>query len=216
MQFLDFYNNQNIGLFFYTTDKVTIVPAVTPEKTANIIRDELKTKIVMCDVYTTSVNNIFLAGNEEYLFAPNIISADEKKCLESAGLKLVLIDTTFNALGNNMVFHAKNVLVNPHFEKKVVDQLEKLGFKVTKSTIAGVETVGANAVIINDKALVNPDIKKNELEVLEKGLSVSAEFGTVNNGSNIVKAGIVVNKHGVLVSSVMSGAEIMRIEELMS
>ncbi|VVB75789.1 Translation initiation factor 6 [Candidatus Tiddalikarchaeum anstoanum] len=216
MQFIDFYNNPNIGLFFYTTNKITIVPTITPDKLVELIKAELKTKVVMTDVYCTNVDNIFLTGNEEYLFAPTIISPDEKKCLETSGLKLVLIETTLNALGNNMVFHGNNAIINPHFEKKVVEQLEKLGFNVTKTTIAGIETVGANIVIMGDKALVNPDIKKDEIELVEKGLNLKLDFGTVNNGSKLVKSGLVVNKKGALVSSIMTGAEIMRIEEMLA
>lgn len=214
MQIIDFYNNPNIGLFFYTTDKVTFVPIMTPEKVIEMIKDELKTKIIQCDVYNTSVLNIFLVGNEEYLFVPTILSEEDIKSVKKSKLKVVIVDTKLNALGNNMVFSGKNVLINPAFEDSVVELLESKGFKVSKGLIADVGTVGANVMIFEKNALINPDATNSEIDFLEKALGVSADYGTVNNGSKIVKAGLVVNKHGVLISKSMSGPEMMRIEEL--
>ncbi len=215
MQIIDFYNNPNIGLFFYTTDKVTIIPSITPDKVQKIIKDELKTELVITNVYSSSVNNIFLKGDEEVLFAPKIITKEEEKILNKIkSVKLVILNTKLNALGNNMVFHKKKIVLNPGLEDEVIEQLEKLGYKTLKSTIAGVGTVGANLVIIKENGLVNPDVKEKELKEVSEFLGVELVRGTVNNKSNIVKAGLVINKNGVIVSNVMTGPEMMSIEEL--
>lgn len=214
MQFIDFFNNPNVGLFFYTTDKITIIPSITSKNVRDAIKDELKTKIIECNVYESNVNNIFLSGNNEYLFAPSIISKDELKTLKKTGLKVVLLDTKLNALGNNLVFKDTNVLVNPKLENSIISQLEGLGFNVFKSSIAKVDTVGANIIIFGEKALINPETTSKELNIITKSLGVECERGTVNNKSNIVKAGVISNKQGILVSRSMTGPEMMVLEDL--
>ena len=215
MQIVDFYNNPNIGLFFYTTNSVTIIPSNTPESVKKELKNELKTRLVETNIYNTNVVSIFLNGNEEYLFAPDIISIGEKKILESVKeLKIVLIKTQLNALGNNMIFYKDKAVINPDFEDSVVKQLESLNFKVLKSNISGVGTVGANLVIIGEKALINPSVTSDEQGKIEEFLGIECVKGSVNNNSNIVKAGLVVNKQGVIVSALMTGPEMMTIEEL--
>lgn len=214
MQFIDFFNNPNVGLFFYTTDKVTIIPNATPGKVKKIIKNELKTKIIECDVYESSVNNIFLTGNEEYLFVPSMITETEMASLQKSNLKVKVLDTKLNALGNNLVFKGDNVLVNPKIESTIIEELEELGFNVFKATIAEVNTIGANIVIFGGTALINPDVKPEELKIVQKTLGVKCVKGTVNNKGKIVKSGVVSNKHGVLVSKLMTGPEMMNLEDL--
>ncbi len=213
MDTINFYNNSNIGLFFYTNDEFTIVPEITSEKIVKKIRDELKTKIVRTNIYKTSVPGIFLAGNKDYLFAPLIITEREHNILEKTGMKLELVDSDLNAIGNNMVFTDNKVLINPNFEKKVVKQLENLGFEVIKTTINDMNTVGANIIISNNNSILNPDINEDELEII-KELGINYDFGTINNRSKIVKSGLVINKNGALVGFETTGAEMMRIEEV--
>ncbi|MBN1924158.1 MAG: translation initiation factor IF-6 [Nanoarchaeota archaeon] len=213
MQLINFYNNPNVGLFFYTTDEITIVPTITSEEVKKIIKKELQTEIIVSNVYSSNVLSIFLNGNNKFLFAPDIINESEKKTLSSIkGLKLVILKTRLNALGNNMCFKDDLVVVNPNFEEEVIKQLESLKFKVLKSSVAGVGTVGANLVIFGKKAIVNPAIKPKEREEITKFLGVELESATVNNKSNIVKAGLVFNKNGVIVSNAMTGPEMMVIE----
>jgi len=215
MQIINFLGNPNIGLFFYSTDKFTIAPRIIDEKTVKIIKDELKTEVIKLDVMSSSVNAIFLAGNNELLLAPKGISKDSLKELEKLKMKIEIIDTTFNALGNNMVIHKKKALVNPNLEDEAVRQIEKLGFEVMKSKIAGVETVGANLVIFSKKGIINSKAKAEEVEKIKEFFKIDLELGTVNNGSPLVKAGFVKNASGILVSKEMSGGEIMMLEELM-
>lgn len=215
MQVIDFYNNPNIGLFFYTNNEKTIIPEITPTSVKSLIKEELSTELVECNTYESSVNNVFLTGNNEFLFAPSILTNKEEEALNNIkGLKLVVLDTKLNALGNNMCFSKNNVLINPKFENKIVKKLEGLGFKVSKGRVAGVNTVGANLITFGSKALVNPDASESEMESVKKALSLDCVKGTVNNKSNIVKAGLIVNNKGVLVSKNMTGPEMMKVEEV--
>jgi len=215
MQIINFYGNPNIGLFFYSTNKFTIVPKTTTEQTVKIVEDELKTTVIKLDVFNSSVNAIFLSGNDELLLIPRKVSKDVISELEKLKMKLEVINTDFNALGNNIVIHKKKALVNPNFEEAAVKQLEKLGFEVLKCKIAGVETVGANLVIFKNKGLINEKVKDDEFNLISEFFGIEIERGTVNNYSSIVKAGFCKNDAGILVSSEMNGSEIMALEALM-
>jgi translation initiation factor 6 len=215
MQIINFLGNPNIGLFFYSTDKFTVVPKITNDEIIKVIKNELKTQIIKLDVMNSSVNGIFLAGNEELLLVPKGISKNSLKELEKLKLKIVIINTKSNALGNNIIVHKKKAIVNPNLEDVAIKQLEKLGLKVIKSKVANIETVGANLIIFNKKGLINNLVKEDEIENIENFLKIDLELGTVNSGSPIIKAGFVKNKHGILISKEMSGSEIMLLEDLM-
>jgi translation initiation factor 6 len=215
MQIINFLGNPNVGLFFYSTDKFTIAPKITDEHTINIIKNELKTDILKVDIMNSSVNGVFLAGNEELLLVPKGISRESLKELEKLKIKIAIIDTKSNALGNNIVVYGKKALVNPNMEDSAIKQLENLGLEVMKSKIAGIETVGANLVIFGKKGMINAHAKNNEIEEIKNFFKIEIELGTVNNNSPIIRAGFVKNKHGILISEEMSGNEIMLLEELM-
>jgi translation initiation factor 6 len=215
MQIINFLGNPNIGLFFYSTDKFTIAPKATDEKTVEIIKKELKTEVIKADLMNSSVNGIFLAGNEEILLVPKGISQESINILKNLNLKIGIIDTKFNALGNNLLVFKKKVLANPNLEDAAVKQLQDLGFEVMKSKIAGIETVGANLAVFKKRGLINDKAKDNEIEFIKDFFKIDLEPGTVNLGSPIIKAGFVKNSNGILVSGSMSGSEIMMLEDLM-
>lgn len=216
MQIINFYGNPNVGLFFYATDNFAIVPRTASEIDCEIIKKELKVKsIIKCDVLNASVNAIFLAGNNEILLAPKGISKENLEELKKAKIKIELIDSKLNALGNNIAIFKNKAVINPNFEKEAIEQLEKLGFEILKAKIAGVETIGANLIIFESKALINDNAKDSEIEKIADFLGIEIIRGTVNNTSPIVKAGFAKNKHGILVSKEMSGAEMMALEGMM-
>jgi len=214
MQIVNFYNNPNIGIFFYTTDKFTIIPTITPENIKKELKTELKTELVETNIYNSSAVSIFLAGDEKVLFAPNIINKDERKILEKIkGIKLVILDTKLNALGNNIIINKNTAFVNPNFEDKTVKMIEENGYKVVKGRIGGVDTVGANIVKFGDKALITPDATNDEIKILNKELRLECEKGMINN-SKIVKSGVIVNRNGMLISNYAMGSEMLLLEEL--
>ncbi|MDD2678672.1 MAG: translation initiation factor IF-6 [Candidatus Nanoarchaeia archaeon] len=215
MQIINFYGNPNIGLFFYSTNKFTIAPKITSDETIKLIEKELKTKIIKADAMNSSVNAIFFAGNDEILLAPKKIDKESIKEIEKMKIKIELIDTNLNALGNNMVIHGKKALINPNFEESAIKQIENLGIKTIKSKIAGVETVGANLVIFKNKGLINNKASELEIKKIEDFLEISIEKGTVNNKSPIIKAGFCKNDSGIIISSEMTGPEMMALEEMM-
>jgi translation initiation factor 6 len=215
MQLINFFGNPNIGLFFYSTDSYTIVPKVIEDRTAKIIEDELKTQLIKVDVMGSSVNAIFLAGNEKIILAPKGISNESINELKKTGLKIEIIDTTFNAIGNNIAIYKNKAIVNPDLEESAIKQLEKLGFEVLKTRIAGVETVGANLALFKKKGLINAKAKESEIKKISEFLGIELELGTVSGGSPIIKAGFAKNSKGILVSEQMTGAEILMLEDLM-
>lgn len=215
MEIINFFGNPNIGLFFYSTDKFTIAPRLTDEAVVKAIKRELKTEVIKLDVMSSSVNAIFLAGNEKIIIVPKGISNESKNEIEKLGVKVAEIDTKFNALGNNVVICNNKAIVNPNFEESAVKQIEALGFNVKKLKIAGVETVGANLVVFGKKGIINKTAKDNEIRSIEEFLGIELERGTVNGGSPIIKAGFVKNSSGILVSEDMRGPEIMMLEGLM-
>ena len=67
-------------------------------------------------------------------------------------MRIEIIDTTFNAIGNNVVIYKNKAVVNPELEESAIKQLEELGFRC-KTRIAGIETVGANLVLFKNRLI---------------------------------------------------------------
>ena len=215
MQIINFLNNPNIGLFFFINDKIGLVPTQTPEHIIKLFKDVLKVKVFTINFYNSILNNIFINGNNTTLLIPDIVTKEELKILKSTKMKLVIIKSKLNALGNNMIIKGKKAYINPKYNDSVVKQLEENGFKVKKGTIDDKGIVGANIVIFKKKALINPDVKGNEIDDIESFFKIECHPGTVNNRSNIVKGGIIYNKNEVLISKLTTGPEMMEIEGLL-
>ena len=68
-----------------------------------------------------------------------------------------------------------------------------LGVEVFRQTIAGNILVGSYAVFTNRGGLVHPHTSVEDLDELSSRLQVPLVAGTVNRGSEVVGAGLVVN-----------------------
>jgi translation initiation factor 6 (eIF-6) len=114
-----------------------------------------------------------------------------------------------------MVVYKNKILLNPNFEESAIKFLEDNGFETKKSKISGIETVGANLVMFEGKGFISENAKDEEINEISEFFNAEMILGTVNNKSPIVKAGFAKNIHGIIVSTEMSGAEMMALEELM-
>jgi translation initiation factor 6 len=70
---------------------------------------------------------------------------------------------------------------------------DTLGVEVFRQTIAGNVLVGSYCVFSNVGGMVHPHTSAEDLEELASLLSVPLVAGTVNRGSDVLGAGLVVN-----------------------
>lgn len=86
--------------------------------------------------------------------------------------------------------------------------------EVFRHTIAGNALVGSYCVLSNRGAIVHPKTSVEELEELSSLLQVPICAGTVNRGSDVVGAGLVVNDWAAFCGLDTTATEINVIEKI--
>lgn len=211
--------NPNVGLFAYATDKFVLVgKSATPED-IKAIEETLKVPVHTVSVAGTGLTGIFLTGNKDFLLAPSICFDYELNALEEIcnkyDITLLVVDTRFTALSNNMTFKDDIMLASKDVEEKVIKVLRKEMnlSRVEQLSVADTDVIGSTIVFTDKGGLVHPDISNETIEKLESILGIKFTLGTVNYGSPYVKSGVVVNSNGFLIGKTSSGPEVTNTDE---
>lgn len=206
---IDFNGNSNIGLFAYCTNEYCLVGREVTDNDIKVLKEVLKVPVHIISIARSSLIGVFLAGNNNKLLVPNIVSDIELKKLEELKIDFEVIDTKHTALGNNILCNDDGAILNPDIEAKALKQIEKaLGVPVKTSKIADLEIVGALCAHNTIKGLVHRDASDKELDLIEKMLRINVEIGTLNFGSPYIHSSTIVNDKGFLVGEATTGPEI--------
>lgn len=93
---------------------------------------------------------------------------------------------------------AKSTKSSHETQQNLISQLveivsDVLGVEVFRQTIAGNSLVGAYSVLNNQGGIIHPKATSQELDELSSLLQIPLVAGTVNRGSELLAAGMVVN-----------------------
>lgn len=91
---------------------------------------------------------------------------------------------------------------------------DTLGVEVFRQTIAGNALVGAYCVFSNSGGLVHPRTSVEDQEELSSLLQVPLVAGTVNRGSDVLGAGLVVNDWAAFTGMDTTSTELSVIESI--
>lgn len=217
----DFFGNPNVGLFCFATNTYGLVSSTLMEADIKELSDVLNIDLVETTISGTSLVGVFCAGNDKLLFLPNVINPTEiahiKKELKSKDVEVIILDTMYTALNNNMVCIDDVCFVNPDLEDTVIKTLEEYFSKVIKITIASLNNIGA-MMSHNSKGLViNNHIKDDELNVILNNSKFDEKtmvLSTINNGNTFISSGIIVNDFGLVVGDSSTGVEITELYQI--
>jgi len=97
-------------------------------------------------------------------------------------------------LGNVIACNDHVALIHPELDKNTEEIIsDVLGVETYRTTIAGNALVGTYCALSNRGGLVHPMCSVAELDELSTLLQVPLCAGTVNRGSDVIAAGMVVN-----------------------
>jgi len=109
-------------------------------------------------------------------------------------VKVERVEEKLSALGNCIVCNDHVALVHPDLDKDTEQIIaDTLGVEVFRQSIAKNVLVGSYCALSNQGALVHPKTSVEEQKELSALLQVPVTAGTVNRGSEVVGAGLVVN-----------------------
>ncbi len=217
---LDFENSPYLGVYGVATDRVAFIREGLAEKKLEILREVLRVPLIETSVMKSRIIGIFAAGNSNALIVPYYIWDGELEGIK-ARLRELDIDmriepflSKLTAFGNLILANDRAALISAKFTKEEAKRIEDiLGVEVERGMIGEYHAVGSAGVVTNRGGLVHPEATDDELEWLEDLFKVEIYVGTANQGVPFVGSCMLANSNGVVVGSLTTGPEIVKIEE---
>jgi translation initiation factor 6 len=176
-------------------------------------------------------------GNRKGLIVPHSTTDLELQHLRNAlpdSVKIQRVEERLSALGNVIACNDYVSLIHPDIDRETEEIIQDvLGVEVFRQTIAGNSLVGAYSVLNNQGGIIHPKTSAQELDELASLLQIPlvvSEFhnvsqhnflnfcdfqaGTVNRGSELLAAGMVVNDWTAFCGLTTTSTELSVIESV--
>jgi len=210
----DVINNINIGVFVSINEDYAIVPRSFNDKEKEIIAEKLDVEVISTSINGSNLIGSLVVGNSRGFLVSRYATDSEIEPIKKV-TPVERFPDRMNACGNLILANNKGAMVHPELSNTSLKLIEEfLGVSVYKGSIGGYNVVGKAAVVTDKGLLVNPYIKKDDIEDLEKIFDVPLGIGTINFGSSLIGSGLIVNSKGYIVGGNTTGPEIARVEEV--
>lgn len=196
---LQFENSNEIGVFSNLTNRYALVSIGGSENFYSIFENELSDHIPVIHASIAGCRFIgrVTVGNSKGLLLPSTCTDNEMLHIRNSlpdSIVVQRIDEKLSALGNCIVCNDHVGLIHTDIDRETEDIIsDVLGIEVFRQTIAGNALVGSYCRITNQGGLVHPRTTVDDLEELSSLLQIPLVAGTVNRGSDVIGAGMVVN-----------------------
>ncbi|PVV00491.1 hypothetical protein BB560_005124, partial [Smittium megazygosporum] len=194
-----FENNNEIGVFSKLTNSYCLVALGGSTNFYSVFESELSDVIpvVHSTISGTRIIGRLTAGNKRGLLVPNGTTDQELQHLRNSlpdSVVIQRVEERLSALGNVIVCNDYVALVHPDLDRETEEIIaDVLQVEVFKQTIADNVLVGSYCAISNNGGLVHPRTSVEDQDELSSLLQVPLVAGTVNRGSDVIGAGLVVN-----------------------
>ncbi|KAJ1865146.1 Eukaryotic translation initiation factor 6 [Coemansia sp. RSA 2703] len=194
-----FENNNEIGVFSKLTNSYCLVAIGGSENFYSVFESELKDVIpvVHTSIAGTRIIGRLTAGNKNGLLVPNTTTDQELQHLRNSlpdEVKIQRVEERLSALGNVIACNDYVALVHPDLDRETEEIIaDVLKVEVFRQTVADNVLVGSYCSISNQGGLVHPRTSVQDQDELSSLLQVPLVAGTVNRGSDVIGAGLVVN-----------------------
>lgn len=165
----------------------------------SVFEAELQDVIPICHttIAGTRIVGRLTAGNRKGLLVPTSTSDQELQHLRNSipdEVKIQRIEERLSALGNVICANDHVALVHPDLERESEEIIaDVLGVEVFRQTIADNVLTGSYMSLSNQGGIVHPKTSIQDQDELSSLLQVPLVAGSVNRGSPVVGAGMVVN-----------------------
>jgi len=214
-----FENSSDIGVFSKLTNSYCLLSYGGSEH-FRVFEAELgdHIPIVHCSIAGCRVIGRLTAGNRKGLLVPNTTTDQELLHIKnslSESVTVQRIEERLSALGNCIVCNDHVALIHPDLDRETEEIVaDVLGVEVFRQTIAGNVLVGSYAAISNQGGLVHPRTSVEDQDELSSLLQVPLVAGTINRGSDVIGAGMVVNDWAAFCGFDTTATEISVIESI--
>jgi len=215
-----FENSNDIGVFAKLTSKYCLVSIGASENFYSVFESELAPHIpvVHTSIAGTRIVGRVTAGNKNGLLVPNNITDTELKNIRNSlpeDIRVKVMEERLSALGNCIACNDYVALIHSDLDKESEELIsDVLGVECLRTTIAGNALVGTYMVMNNRGGLVHPLTSVDELDELVNLLQIPLCAGTVNRGSDVIAAGLLVNDFTAFCGLDTTSTEISVIESI--
>ena len=210
-----FFGNTNIGMNVFANDNFALVSSSLSEEYVELIEKILQVPTFKTNICGTDLVGIFVAGDNNTLFVPELTFPHERAVLDTLPIKVVYVPTVHTALGNTIVYKDGTLIANDEFEQTAIEAMQTQAAVTTviRTVIADTTVVGSCLCITSTGGVVHPEIDDDTLSQLETALHIKITRGTINQGSPYVRSGLIANKNGFLAGDTSAGPEITNADE---
>jgi translation initiation factor 6 len=136
-------------------------------------------------------------GNRKGILLPNSTTDQEMMHIRNSlpdSVVVQRVEERLSALGNVIACNDHVALVHPDLDRETEEIVaDVLGVEVFRHTVGGMPLVGSYTCLSNQGALVHSKCTVEDMEELSGLLQVPVTNGTINRGSDVIGAGLVVN-----------------------
>jgi len=196
---IQFENSSDIGVFSKLTNSYCLCAIQGSTNFYSAFESELNDviPIVHTSIGGTRIVGRLTAGNRHGLLVPSTTNDQELQHLRNSlpdSVAVQRVEERLSALGNVIACNDYVALVHPDIDRETEEIIaDVLKVEVFRQTIADNVLVGSYCAISNQGGLVHPKTSIQDQDELSSLLQVPLVAGTVNRGSDVIGAGLVVN-----------------------
>lgn len=194
-----FENSTDIGVFSKLTNSYCLTALASSTNFYSVFEAELSDviPIIHTTIGGTRIVGRLTAGNRHGLLVPSTTTDQELQHLRNSlppQVAIQRVEERLSALGNVIACNDYVALVHPDIDRETEEIIaDTLKVEVFRQTVASNVLVGSYCALSNQGGLVHPKTSRSELDELSSLLQVPLVAGTVNRGSEVIGAGLVVN-----------------------
>jgi len=196
---LQFENHSDIGVFAKLTNSYCLVAIQGSTNFYSAFESELGDviPIVHTSIGGTRIVGRLTAGNRHGLLVPSTTTDQELQHLRNSlpdSVAIQRVEERLSALGNVIACNDHVALVHPDVDRETEEIIaDVLKVEVFRQTVADNVLVGSYSAITNQGSLVHPKTSVQDQDELSSLLQIPLVAGTVNRGSDVIGAGLIVN-----------------------
>lgn len=194
-----FENSNEIGVFAALTNSYCLAAIGGSENFYSVFEAEVggEVPIVKASLAGTRLVGRLSVGNKHGLLLPTSATDQEVMHIRNSLPDEVFVQRTeerLSALGNCVACNDHVALVHPDIDQETEEIVaDVLGVEVFRQSVAGNVLVGSFCKFSNQGGIVHPQASVLEVDELSSLLQVPLVAGTINRGSDVLGAGLLVN-----------------------
>lgn len=215
-----FENNNEVGVFSLLTNSYCLIAIGGSENFYSVFEGELSEVIpvVHTSIAGCRIIGRMCVGNRNGLLVPNNTTDQELQHIRNSlpdSVKIQRVEERLSALGNVIACNDYVALVHPDLDRETEEIIaDVLKVEVFRQTVAGNVLVGSYCTLSNQGGLVHPRTSIQDQDELSSLLQVPIAAGTVNRGSDVIGAGMVVNDWCAFCGLDTTATEVSFVEKL--